>query len=146
MKKYKTDETLNSWLYLRPWNQHGLVLMVAGLAYVGIGISYIITEPTNSRKNALSFALAWWDFSWWGMVFVWVGVLCVISSRWPIGFEMWGYWALAALSAGWGTFYLMGIIFTDASNTTFSSVCLWYLVAFLWCAISGLRNPEEIRR
>lgn len=140
------ENDIQTWRGIRPWKQHGLVLTVAGLYYVGIGVSYIITEPTDARKSTLSIALAWWDFSWWGMVFVWVGTLCIVSSRWPVGFEMWGYWALAALSAGWGTFYLMGIIFTDASNTAFSSVCLWYLVAFLWWAISGLRNPEEIHQ
>jgi len=132
-----------NWRGLRPWKRHGLVLLVAGLVYVGIGMSYILTEPTPSRSIALVVALKWWSIRGWGGVFMFAGFLAIISSRWPPISKTWGYMVLTGLTAGWSMFYLVGILFFHSPWANVSGTLIWGLVAFMWWAISGLRNPGE---
>lgn len=133
----------NSWWGMRPWQRHSQVLLIAGLVYIGIGISFITTEPTHARAVALSVALTWWPFEWWGLVFIFSGLLAVLSSRWPPISKTWGYVVLTALSAGWAAFYLTSVLFKHSPPSNLSGVGVWGLVAYLWWAISGLKNPND---
>jgi hypothetical protein len=129
---------------VRPWQRHSLVLLVAGLAYIAIGGAYIFPPITETRQVALEFAANWFPLKVWGMVFVMAGVLSVISSRWPPYSKTWGYTVLSGLSAGWAAFYAAGVLFGDAPTTNFSSTLVWGLIAFMWWAISGLINPDDV--
>ena len=135
---------LKPWWGIRPWRRHSLVLMVAGLAYVAIGNSYILAAPTEARRRALVIALSWFPIQYWGAIWIMVGVGAIISARWPPVVETWGYVALTGLSAGWSATYLMGIIFKGAPSSGFTQVIVWGLMAFLWWAISGLVNPDKV--
>lgn len=128
---------------LRPWRRHSLVLLVAGLVYIAIGISFITTEPTPARQVALALAFFWAPIEFWGGVFIFAGMMAIISSRWPPISKTWGYMVLTGLSAGWAAFYLMGIFFYHSPKQNISGTLSWGLIAFLWWAISGLRNPGE---
>lgn len=145
IREVKQDMNLHvphPWRGIRPWKRHSLVLMVAGLVYIAIGYSLFVTEPTETRVQALHFALLWWDFQVWGIVFAVCGGLAILSSRWPPVSETWGYTALTGLSAGWAGFYLMGILLYTSPWQNISGVLSWGLVAFMWWAISGLVNPD----
>jgi hypothetical protein len=128
---------------LRPFKRHSLVLMVAGVVYVVNGLSYMLTTPTPARLEALTVSLKWFPLDVWGGVWVAVGLLAVISSRWPPVFESWGYMVLTGLAAGWSATYLMGIVFYHTHMTNLSGVLTWGLLAFLWWAVSGLLNPDK---
>lgn len=130
---------------LRPWLRHSLVLAVAGTVYVLVGISYIVSVPTPSREASLAVAIAWWSLPAWGCVWIFVGCLAILSSRWPPASETWGYTAMTGLAAGWAAFYLVGIL-GGAPKQGFSGVLVWGLVAFMWWAISGLVNPGATPR
>lgn len=130
-------------LGLRPWTRHSVVLMVAGLIYIAYGISLIAAVPTESRSRALSIALAFFPIGFWGTIWILVGAMSIISSRWPPVAETWGYVALTGLSAGWSAVYFTAIVFDGSPTTNFSGVLVWGLVAFLWWAISGLLNPDH---
>lgn len=136
--------TLHPWKGIRPWKRHSLVLLVAGLVYILIGISYAFTDPTPSRLVALEFALHWCSFQVWGGVFILSGILSIVSSRWPPVSETWGYTVLTGLSAGWAGFYAVGVIFGDANVSNLSGTLSWGLLAFMWWAISGLVNPTTV--
>lgn len=135
---------LHPWRNMRPWKRHSLVLLVAGTVYILIGLSYIITRPTLSRTRALYYAFEVLSAPGWGVVFMLAGVLSIISSRWPPISETWGYTVLTGLSAGWSAFYLGGIWFNDSPTANYSSVAVWFLIAFMWWAISGLVNPGTV--
>lgn len=128
---------------LRPWQRHSLVLAVAGTVYVLVGVSYIVSRPTPSREASLGIAISWWPLPVWGAIWVVVGLLAILSSRWPPASETWGYTTMTGLSAGWSSFYLFGIVLDGAPAQGFSGVLVWGLVAFMWWAISGLVNPSE---
>lgn len=134
----------SNFLGIRPWRRHSLVLMVAGLAYIGVGASYIFAEPTRAREIALTVALRWFPIEFWGSVFVVAGGLAIVSSRWPPVAETWGYMVLTGLSAGWSATYAMGVIFANAPAMNLSGALNWGLLAFLWWAISGLTNPTTV--
>lgn len=142
--KQAISTDLHPWRDLRPWKRHSLVLMVAGLVFVLIGFSYIFAEPTPARMQALSIAVAWMPLKYWGYVFMLAGVLAIISSRWPPISKTWGYMVLTGLSAGWGAFYAMGVIFDHSPVANLSGTLSWGLIGFLWWAISGLLNPNEV--
>lgn len=127
----------------RPWQRHSLVLMVAGMVYVMIGISYIIAKPIDSRLVALEYALKWFSLDIWGIWFIITGLMSMLSSRWPPISKTWGYTMLTGLSSAWSGFYLAGILFGHSPIQNVSGVLSWGLIAFLWWAISGLINPDE---
>jgi len=130
-------------LGFRPFKRHSLVLTVAGIAYILTGITYIWAEPTSNRKIALQIAFAWFPIEFWGMVFVVVGALAIISSRWPKLSDSWGYALLTGLSGGWAATYAAGVIFEDSPISNLTGALNWGLLAFIWWAISGFVNPDK---
>lgn len=129
---------------IRPWTRHSLVLLVAGTVYICIGAVYINTPSYGPTWTSLEVARSWFSLDVWGSVWVATGILAILSARWPPKVETWGYMALTALSAGWGVFYILGVIFGDNSLGSLAVGMMWLLVAFLWWAISGLLSPEQI--
>lgn len=131
------------WLGLRPIRTHSLVLTVAGLVYIAIGITYLSAEPTPQRLQALKYALNFGlDYNEWGYVWIFVGVLSIVSSRWPPVSETWGYMLLTGQGSAWALFLAAGIVFGQAPPSNFNGVFAWGLLAFMWWAISKLVNPE----
>lgn len=133
----------NRWMGIRPWTRHSLVLLVAGLAYVCIGIAYHYIIPGGPRWEALVVARHWIPLDAWATVFVIVGIMSIISSRWPPFADSWGYAVLTGLSSGWGAFYFAGVIFENTPMSNLTAGFVWWLVAFMWWAISGLINPDR---
>lgn len=136
-------ELMQKWYQgVRPWSRHSLVLTVAGLAYIFIGLATYYIEDDGTRAVALTIARSWMPFEAWGFVFVIVGLCAMISARWPPKLDKWGYTLLTSLSAGWGAFYIMGVLFAGTPVSNLSGTAIYWLVAFMWWAISGLVNPE----
>lgn len=136
---------IQRWFTFRPWERHSLVLLVGGLVYIGVGIVFMSTsELTPARKATLIFALQHAEFSTWGFIFAVGGCLACASSRWPNVKNAWGYMILTGLSAGWASMYLLGYIFVFTHHATLGYALVWSLLAFLWWAISGLVNPEQV--
>lgn len=128
---------------VRPWGRHSLVLAVAGLAYIFIGMAFFYVTPGDHRDQALIVAKHWMPLDGWAWVFIIVGLATLISARWPPTADKWGYMILTGLSAGWGAFYAAGVIFEDTPISNFAGMAIYWLVAFMWWAISGLVNPEQ---
>jgi hypothetical protein len=132
-----------SWWQLRPWRRHSMVLLVAGLVYVGIGVAYMLSPANPVRDATLRVPLTWMPLAAWGVLFIVVGALAVLSARWPPASETWGYTALSGLSALWSMFYLWGTVL-GAGPSAAPGLFVWGLMAFLWWAISGLHNPADM--
>lgn len=134
------------WLALRPWQRHSLVLTVAGIVYIAIGWVYLAVPLTLDRRDGLKLALEWshGHIRPWGVVWVIVGLLAIISTRWPPASKTWGYSVLSALAAMWSGFYLVAVTFLHVPHAGYSGALVWGLVAFLWWAISGLVNPDDV--
>lgn len=128
---------------LRPWKRHGKILTGAGLVYALIGVVYIFAKANSNRELSLTVLLRLAPIQFWGSVFVLAGVLAIISSRWPPFADTWGYVVLTSLSVGWGSAYLMGMIFLKTPLTNISGFLVWSLLGFLWWGISGLTNPHR---
>lgn len=130
-------------LGLRPWRRHSLVLAVGGAVYLLVGLSYILTPATGTRRTSLEVPLSIASLEAWGLVWVIVGLLAFASTRWPPASETWGYTAMSSLSALWSTFYAAATVM-GAPASTISAVLVWALFAFMWWAVSGLRNPDDL--
>lgn len=135
--------TAARWWALRPWRRHSLVLVVAGVVYLMIGVAYAFTPSTAQRTAALRVPLALMPLGGWGVIFIAVGLLAILSARWPPASESWGYTTLTGLSTLWAMFYVWGMVL-GGSSTNLTGACLFALLAFMWWAISGLRNPDEL--
>lgn len=131
------------WWGLRPWKRHSLILMVSGFLYAFVGFQYMVVPPSRGRQLALEVILQIAPLQFWGGVFLFAGVLAMISSRWPPLAETWGYMVLTGISAGWSATYLTGMIFFKSPATNSTQVFLWGLLAFMWWGISGLVNPDH---
>ena len=132
-----------AWAHLRPWQRHSMVLAASGAIYVGLGISYIVSDVSATRQDGLWVLLNVAPMAFWGSIWVLVGCVVVLSSRWPPASKTWGYSALLGLSAGWSSAYAIGFAF-GGPNSSFSSILVWGLVALLWWSIAGLINPDEV--
>jgi hypothetical protein len=133
-----------AWLTFRPWERHNLVLMVGGFAYILVGVMYISVDSlTVSQALSLEVALRVMELWKWGSLFVYAGLLAILSSRWPAFSKTWGYSILTGGAAGWSAVYALGFFFGNAPFAILTTSLLWGLTAFLWWAISGLHNPEE---
>lgn len=128
---------------LRPWKRHSLILTVAGVLYAFIGVLYVRSPPTANREISLKILLQVAPIQVWGAVFVLSGLLAIVSSRWPMFSEKWGYAVLTGMSSGWAATYLLGVAFFNSPSNNLSQVMLWGLLAFMWWAISGLLNPDK---
>lgn len=133
------------WLELRPWQRHSTVLVVAGLVYVAFGVTLMLTDPEPTRTTGLRFALSMMPLNGWGAVWITVGGLAVLSARWPPASKTWGYTALSLLAMFWGGVYALSVAFFDAPSNDLRGAIVWGLVVFLWWAIAGLTNPDDLR-
>lgn len=134
---------------LRPWTRHSLVLLVAGWAYIVIGLTYAVGGANPARESSMRFQIQYLflgreglPLSIWGAVFIAVGIASIISSRWPPFSETWGYTSMTGLSVLWAGCYAAGMAF-GAPVQNLSGVITWSLIGFLWWAISGLVSPES---
>lgn len=131
------------WWGLRPWKRHSTILVVVGFLFVLVGVQYIVTDSTVNRDKALAAVLVVAPIQFWAGVFIFAGLLAMLSSKWPPRFETWGYMVLTGLSAGWAATYLTGWLFFGASVASIGQVIIWASLAFMWWAISGFPNPER---
>lgn len=138
------DPGMHPWKGFRPFRRHSMVLLVAGLAYIFIGLQFILTPLTPARAATLWAPLRWAPIEVWGSIWILVGALSIISSKWPPVVESWGYMVLTGFSAGWGASYLTGVILGKSPASTLGSAVTWFLLAFMWWAISGLINPDRV--
>lgn len=130
--------------HLRSWKRHDVILLVAGLIYVLVGVSYILRdEPSPDQYIALEVLLRVASLKFYGGLFLAAGTLCMVSSRWPPHNDSWGYMILTGLSLGWGSAYLMGVIFLGSPWININGFFVWGLLGFLWWAVSGLLNPDK---
>lgn len=129
---------------LRPWQRHSQVVAGAGFVYFAYGVALMSIPASDSRARGLALGISWMPLWAWGYVWIAVGVLALVSTRWPPASETWGYSALAGLAALWSLFYALSMIFLNTPLSGIAGTLVWGLVAYLWWGISGLRNPEEI--
>jgi len=110
--------------------------------YIMLGLTYVIEPSSPNRQVALQALLRIAPIEFWGGVFIFAGILAIISSRWPQVVETWGYVVLTGISMAWGTAFLTGIVFTDSPRANIAGFLIFSTFGFLWNRISGLRNPE----
>lgn len=132
-----------SWWELRPWRRHSLVLAVAGVIHVLIGVAYLATPTNPVRSATLTVPLSLAPMPVWCGVFGLVGALALVSARWPPASEGWGYSAMSGVAALWAAFNVWGVLITG-ETAGFTSALIWSVLAFLWWAIAGLVNPENV--
>jgi len=137
------------WMHLRPWQRHSLVLTVAGAVYVLYGVvSLGLGHLSPDRSATLHLALhplpsVHISPYVWAGVWVFVGLLALASTRWPPQSKTWGYAAMSGLATCWAVVYALGIPL-GAPVSNIGAALVWFLVSFLWWAISGLVNPDDI--
>lgn len=129
---------------LRQWTRHSLVLVIAGFVYIGIGVAYSVQKTFGETVSAVQLATEFLPFQFWGILWGIVGVLAIISSRWPPVSRSWGYMALTAMASGWAALYVVGVVVNGAPVYQLNGALAWGLLAFLWWVISGLVAPEEV--
>lgn len=142
----RTRRKLKPYTVFLPWDKHAKILIAAGLAYMGVGFTYINAEPSESREVALQFALNWLSIQSWGYIFAATGLLAIISSRWPPVTKKWGYILLTGLSSGWAATYALAVFTGKAPSQNLSGAFIWADFAFMWWIISGLSpsSPKEL--
>lgn len=128
------------WNHIKPWDRHGLILMVVGIVYVLIGLSFV-TSPT--ARLGQSTANIFPGNSWY-LGFIITGAVAIMSSRWPNRPRTLGYAVLTGWSAASACLYIIAGMVDNLSSLVTQGI-VWGMVAFLWWAISGLISPPNER-
>lgn len=137
--------THKKWHHVKPWDRHGLILMTAGLAYILIGIAFLSSEVTQSREDNLRHVLRVMPYDVWCAAFVVVGIISIISSRWPSKPRTLGYATLTGWTSACAGFYIIGGL-SEPMNTAYVAIgFVWGMMGFLWWAVSGLVCPPNER-
>lgn len=133
-------------LHLRPWRRHSLVLAVASVVYLCYGAALITTDAPRARLSGLVVALELMSLTGWGIVWIVAGLFAFASTRWPPQSETWGYAVMSGLAGFWGACYFLGILFQLAPASGVTGGLVWSMLAFMWWAISGLMNPDDMHK
>lgn len=128
------------------WTRHSLVLVGAGLVYIGIGVAFILSPGYVGKDPSLHSALRLFSLDQWGLVYILAGSLAFLCAFFPLGKKVWGYMVLTALSSAWAFLYVMSTFVNNAPKITLLSGLLWLLLAFIWWAVSGLISPEHVAK
>lgn len=131
------------WRRLRPWQKHSEVLAVAGTVYIGVGTAFMVIPP-GERAVSLAVILQVAELDTWGIIWAAIGILALASTRWPPASKTWGYTALTGMAACWSGAYLVGIAAGAPPVQGVLSSLVWGLVGYLWYAIAGLSNPDDL--
>lgn len=94
--------------------RRGLVLVLFGVIYALIGVSYCQGTISSTAHQNLHLALRWLPIQSWGAVWVAAAAIAVVASRWPPGRDWWGYAVLSGLSIVWGAFCVAGRVLYGA--------------------------------
>lgn len=137
------DKIKGHLLSFKPWSKHGGILVVVGIAYIVIGVRLYHSVSSESLKMALYYAINLMPIDGWGIGFIIVGTIAVVSSRWPNVSASWGYALLTGWSAAWSSFFFAGAMKTDTPIIYFSTASIWALLAYLCWAISGLVDLKD---
>lgn len=139
-------KAFHAWLAVRPWQRHSIVLLMGGLVYLNQGQVYLRVRLTDDRAAGLAAALHLTGGSAkpWGALWVVVGLMALVSTVWPPQSKTWGYTALAAMSAFWGSVYGLSTLLLGAPPNNYTGLGVWWLVAVLWWGVSGLVNPDDL--
>lgn len=134
----------HTWLALRPWNQHSLVLTTLGFLYSTLGLVWAFTPSPSTRAESLVVLLHFTDGSMvpLGLAWVAVGLLAVLSARWPPSRTRWGYMALGMLTSFWGAMAVAGwVSYGTRWYVALSSAVIYTAFTVLIVGISGLTAP-----
>lgn len=137
---------MSKWLALRPWGIRSRVLVLIGTIWAAIGIHYIVSPWTTDARAARALALFLVDSHvFWGALFLGIGVLACISSRWPPHQDTWGYVGLVGTSTFWACVNAAGAFSTDLVKGA-TGALVWAALAYLLYSISLLAEPARKRR
>lgn len=131
---------LSKWNHFKPWDRHGLILMVVGVVYILIGVSYFNTNTARMGEITINFLPGNTIY----LGFTVVGAISMISARWPNKPRILGYTVLSAWTTTTASIYIYGGLELD-NTALFVTGLTWALMAFLWWAISGLVSPPSER-
>jgi len=116
--------------HLRPATVRGFILWLFGVAYIILGgIGYIGTDVPEPTRHYLAFALRHAPATFWGWVFVGVGLFACATAYRHLDQDRWGYTAASSWAAAWGMVYVCGWLFYDASPRAIGGSVLWFLFA-----------------
>lgn len=128
------------------WSRHSLILIMAGLIYIGLGYSFITAPGYVGKDPSLHSALRLLSMDDWGVVYIFTGGLAFSAAFAPLGKKTWGYMVLTALSSAWAFLYVLSVFTGGAPKLTLLSSLIWLLLAFIWWAVAGLLSPEHIKK
>lgn len=135
--------------FARPWpgTLRGVILWFFGLAFIILGVlNYIGTNPPPVTRLYLQYPLQLASVTFYGWVFVAVGLASMLSAYCHFDRDRWGYKLLSVWSAVWGFGYVAGWLFSDSPIRAIGSSVIWYLFAAILVLCTRIPNlPFTVR-
>lgn len=120
--------------------RRGAFLLLFGLAYAGIGLSYVFAEPTAPIREAMVWLPSWSPLWACGVAFVAAGGVALVCAFLPLPGDRFGFMALASISAAWA---VANVVSWQAEHQArgWVTAIVFAAVGGAVLVVSGMPNP-----
>ena len=130
-----------------PIGRRGSCLLAIGYLEFIYGLA-MVAEPDFRARPGIDVITAFVPGFVLGVMWVGFGVVTMIGSLLPTGFDRHGFRAAYPMPVVWGTNYLVSVMLGEYESGWVSGLAvssIWFGYAFLILAVSGMIGVEDIR-
>ena len=138
---------IDIWLSYKPWQRHGIAILISGLFMTFYGFSLLRDGPEFDRNvDMMRVAIRLFPLDFWAAIFVVAGLGSAIFSRFKKFRPPWAYSVFCGLAGTWTAQYFAGYILVDGPPRSLYYGSLWACLLGIWWAVSGMVNPDKSGR
>ena len=135
---------IDRWAEFHPWKRHGLILLASGSYFIVFGFNLFLSgDELERREEIIVSALRIMPTRGWAWLFIFLGAVIIIVSRFKCFRPSWGYMILVGHGSAWTAVYFVGYVFDGAPIANLNYGLIWMIFSFKWYLVSGLVNPDN---
>lgn len=125
--------------------RRGAFLLTNGCIFAVIGAALVVLPVPDSSQSGYRFATTLMPLQWWGVVWMAVAAVGIVTSRWPVGKDVYGFGVLTGWSLLWAAMAVMSTILDDSGRGWYLGV-IWASFGVQLMIVAGMDSRTARRR